>query len=144
MLEQMREGYKEALDDDVSESDLNEHRPESVRVVLREATSRSWKQLARERIEDEKPAIPLGKRFWPLSAEERAAIGELFATEPLRRLATARGSRDDDAEVEVRDAAYWMKGCSSLGRLGFAVLLAVKRKKAGGGSLCLIDVKEAK
>ena len=143
MLEQMMEGYDEALDDGVSESDLNEHRPKSVRVVLREATSRSWKQLARERIEDEKPAIPLGKRFWPLSAEERAAIGELFATEPLRRLATALRSRDDDAEVEVRDAAYWMKGCSSLGRLRFAVLLAVKSKKAGGGSLCLIDVKEA-
>jgi hypothetical protein len=114
MLEQMREGYDEAVDDGVSESDLNEHRPESVRVVLREATSRSWKQLARERIEDEKPAIPLGKRFWPLSAEERAAIGDLFATEPLRRLATALRSRDDDVEVEVRDAAYWMKGCSSL------------------------------
>ena len=106
MLEQMREGYDEAVDDGVSESDLNEHRPESVRVVLREATSRSWKQLARERIEDEKPAIPLGKRFWPLSAEERAAIGDLFATEPLRRLATALRSRDDDVEVEVRDAAY--------------------------------------
>ena len=84
MLEQMMEGYDEALDDNVSESDLNEHRPESVRIVMREATSRSWKQLARERIEDEKPSIPLGKRFWPLSAEERAAIGELFGTEPLR------------------------------------------------------------
>ena len=78
MLEQMMEGYDEAVDDGVSESDLNEHRPESVRVVLREATSRSWRQLARERIEDEKPVIPLGKRFWPLSAEERAAIGEAF------------------------------------------------------------------
>jgi uncharacterized protein (DUF2252 family) len=143
MLEQMMEGYDEALDDDVSESDLNEHRPESVRIVMREATSRSWKQLARERIEDEKPAIPLGKRFWPLSAEERAAIGELFATEPLRRLATALRSRDDDAEVVVRDAAYWMKGCSSLGRLRVAVLLAVKSKKSDSGSLCLIDVKEA-
>ena len=74
MLEQMMEGYDEALDDNVSESDLNEHRPESVRIVMREATSRSWKQLARERIEDEKPSIPLGKRFWPLSPEERAAI----------------------------------------------------------------------
>jgi hypothetical protein len=33
-----------------------------------------------------------------------------------------------------------MKGCSSLGRLRFAVLLAVKSKKAGGGSLCLIGM----
>src|SRR5277367_5457629 len=45
-LEQMMEGYDEALDDNVSESDLNGHRPESVRIVMREATSRSWKQLA--------------------------------------------------------------------------------------------------
>jgi uncharacterized protein (DUF2252 family) len=143
MLEQMMEGYDAALDDDISESDLNEHRPQSVRVVMREATSRSWKQLARERIEDAKPVIPLGKRFWRLSSEERDAIGELFATERLRRLATALRSRDDDAEVVVRDAAYWMKGCSSLGRVRFAVLLAVKSKKSDDGSLCLIDVKEA-
>jgi uncharacterized protein (DUF2252 family) len=106
-----------------------------------EATSRSRKQLAREAIEDEKPVIPLGKRFWRLSAEERAAIDELVATERLHRVATAHRSRDDDAEVVVRDAANWTKGCSSLDRLRVAVLLAVKSHKSGGGSLCLIDVK---
>ena len=36
-----------------------------------------------------------------------------------------------------------MKGCSSLGRLRFAVLLAVGDQKSGDGSLCLIDIKEA-
>ena len=143
MLEQMTEGYDAALDDDVSETELNDHRPESVRIVMREATSRSWKELARERIEDQKPTIPLGKRFWPLSPGERIAIDQLLATERLRSLATSLRSRDDDAEVEVRDAAYWMKGCSSLGRLRFAVLLAVKNGKSGRGSLCLLDVKEA-
>ena len=50
MLEQMVEGYCAALDDELTESDLNDHRPESVRVVMREATSRSWKHLAKERI----------------------------------------------------------------------------------------------
>ena len=142
MLEQMMEGYDAALEDDLAENDLNDHRPESVRVVMREATSRSWKQLAKERIADARPTIPLGKRFWPLSPDERSAIETLFGTERLRRLATSLRSRDDDAVVEVRDAAYWMKGCSSLGRLRFAVLLAVGDKK-GDGSLCLIDVKEA-
>ena len=69
MLEQMMEGYDAALDDAVEASDLNDHRPESVRVVLREATSRSWKRLAKERITDVRPTIPLGKRFWPLSTQ---------------------------------------------------------------------------
>ena len=40
-------------------------------------------------------------------------------------MVTALRSRDDDAPVEVLDAAYWMKGCSSLGRLRYAVLLGV-------------------
>ena len=143
MLEQMMEGYDAALEDDLTDNDLNDHRPESVRVVMREATSRSWKQLAKERIADARPTIPLGKRFWPLSSDERSAIETLFGTERLRRLATSLRSRDDDAVVEVRDAAYWMKGCSSLGRLRFAVLLTVSDEKSEDGSLCLIDVKEA-
>lgn len=41
------------------------------------------------------------------------------------------------------DAAYWMKGCSSLGRLRFAVLLGVGKSRAKEGGLCLIDIKEA-
>ena len=82
---------------------------------MRQATRRTWKQLANERIEDQKPTIPLGKRFWPLSAAERRAVEQLFDTERLRKLATSLRSRNDDAVVEVRDAAYWVKGCSSLG-----------------------------
>jgi uncharacterized protein (DUF2252 family) len=43
----------------------------------------------------------------------------------------------------MRDAAYWVKGCSSLGRLRFAVLLNVIGKQSREASLCLMDVKEA-
>jgi uncharacterized protein (DUF2252 family) len=50
-------------------------------------------------------------------------------------------SRDDDAPVEVLDAAYWMKGCSSLGLLRFAVLLGIGSGKKRGQAL--MDVKEA-
>jgi uncharacterized protein (DUF2252 family) len=39
--------------------------------------------------------------------------------------------------------AYWVKGCSSLGRLRLAVLLGVGRHSAKNGGLCLIDIKEA-
>jgi uncharacterized protein (DUF2252 family) len=50
-------------------------------------------------------------------------------------------SRDDDAPIEVLDAAYWIKGCSSLGLLRFAVLLGVGTGKKR--DLALMDVKEA-
>jgi uncharacterized protein (DUF2252 family) len=59
----------------------------------------------------------------------------------LRRLATSLRSHDSDAAVRVLDAAYWRKGCSSLGQLRLAVLIAVDRGKAERH--CLIDVKEA-
>jgi uncharacterized protein (DUF2252 family) len=35
--------------------------------------------------------------------------------------------------VEVVEAAYWMKGCSSLGRLRYAVLLGIGEKKESDG-----------
>ena len=41
------------------------------------------------------------------------------------------------------DAAYWVKGCSSLGRLRFAVLLGVGKRLDEDGALCLMDIKEA-
>jgi uncharacterized protein (DUF2252 family) len=41
----------------------------------------------------------------------------------------------------VLDAAYWVKGCSSLGRLRYAVLLRVGKGKSS--RVCLVDVKES-
>jgi len=41
----------------------------------------------------------------------------------------------------VMDAAFWQKGCSSLGRMRIAVLVAVDKGKAERH--CLMDVKEA-
>ena len=141
MVEQMVEGYEEALAD--KDPDLRSRRPECVRVVMRQAVGRTWDHLAKERLEDTSPTIPLGKRFWPISEDERREIERIFATEDVRLLVTALRSRENDAHVEVLDAAYWMKGCSSLGRLRFAVLLGVGKSQTKGGSLCLIDIKEA-
>jgi uncharacterized protein (DUF2252 family) len=61
----------------------------------------------------------------------------------MRKLATLLRSRDDDADVKLADAAYWMKGCSSLGRLRYAVLLEVGGKKGKRADYCLMDLKEA-
>jgi uncharacterized protein (DUF2252 family) len=138
ILEQVIEGYQAALRRD---ADAIDEAPKSVQLVMKQSMGRSWKHLANERLEDPKPTIPLGSRFWALSKSERAAIEELFESPPLRHLATSLRSRDDDAAVEVADAAYWMKGCSSLGLLRFAVLLAIGSGKKR--DLALMDVKEA-
>ena len=66
---------------------------------------------------------------------------QLFAQEDLRQLITALRSRRDGAKVRVLDAAYWKKGCSSLGRLRLAVLVSIDRGKSERH--CLMDVKEA-
>jgi len=137
MMEQIIEGYEQSFGA-VAEAD--EEWPEVVQKEMRAAFKRKWKDLARERIEDTTPTIPLGKNFWPLAPEEREGIDAIFATDAGRRLVTALKSRPDDAEIEVVDAAYWVKGCSSLGLLRCAVLISIGGKK---GELCLVDVKEA-
>jgi uncharacterized protein (DUF2252 family) len=137
MMEQLVEGYEQSFG---GATDVDEEWPEVVQAAMKAASKRKWKDLARERIEDTTPAIPLGRTFWPLSDEEREAVVALFATDAGRRLVTALKSRADDAEIEVVDAAYWVKGCSSLGLLRSAVLVSVGGKK---GELCLVDVKEA-
>jgi uncharacterized protein (DUF2252 family) len=143
MLERMTEGYETAFapaarGETMESSDAM---PRTVKLVMRQAAGRSWKHLADERIEGTEPVIPLGKRFWPLAPEERAAVEALFSEEPVRKLVTSLRSRANDDEVRVLDAAYWRKGCSSLGRLRLAVLIAVGRGKSE--CHCLMDVKEA-
>jgi uncharacterized protein (DUF2252 family) len=138
ILEQVIDGYQAALRQD---ADTIDDAPDAVRMVMKRSTSRSWKNLARERLQDQKPTIPLGSKFWPLSRPERDKIEQLFDRPSLRHLATSLKSREEDAPVEVLDAAYWMKGCSSLGLLRFAVLLGIGNGKKR--DLALMDVKEA-
>jgi uncharacterized protein (DUF2252 family) len=142
MLEQIMAGYKQAFQPGFDTESAFEQ-PGTIRRVTRQAASASWKTLATERLEDEKPILPLGRRFWPLAKAERRQIEELFAGEEMRGLATLLRSRDVDAEVKLADAAYWMKGCSSLGRLRYAVLLEVGGKKGKRPDYCLMDLKEA-
>jgi len=140
MIEQLTQGYQEALGRDGP--DFPE-KPECVQLVMRKAVKRTWAQLAKERLKDARPNIPLGKAFWPLSDDERRQIEALVATDEVRRLATCLSYRKDQAHIEVLDAAYWVKGCSSLGRLRFAVLLRVGKPFEDGRSLCLMDIKAA-
>lgn len=140
MIEQIMDGYEQAFIDREEGADKPAAKPEAVKIAMRDALRRKWRHLAQERIGDKAPEIPLGSRFWPLTRQERSAIGQLFEGEKVRRLVTSLRSRDDDANVEVLDAAYWVKGCSSLGKLRYAVLLGIGGAR---GELCLVDVKEA-
>ncbi len=144
MLEQMMIGYGRALKGPSANWVIESDKPDCVRVVMKRATSRTWKHLAKERLEDLKPNIPRGSRFWSLSKHEETAIHQLFKREDVRKLVTSLKSRADDAVIEVLDAAYWMKGCSSLGRRRYAVLLDVgKNEETAKAEYCLVDIKEA-
>jgi uncharacterized protein (DUF2252 family) len=139
MIEQVVVGYRQALLG--RERKTKEKDVAPVKLVMRQALNRKWRHLAEERIEDVKPQIPLGPKFWQLSKAERDEIDRLFASEDVRTLATCLKERSNKAKVRVLDAAYWMKGCSSLGRLRFAVLAGIGKHNAEGFSL--IDIKEA-
>jgi uncharacterized protein (DUF2252 family) len=140
MMEKMIEGYEQAFAAAKTGDAQKTSKPQAVKIALRSALRRKWRHLARERIKNTTQRIPLGSRFWPLLKSERKQIDALFRDEKARRLVTSLRSRDDDASVEVLDAAYWVKGCSSLGRLRYAVLLGIGGRS---GELCLVDVKEA-
>ena len=138
MLEQMVVGYELAFSQAVSDAPVE--KPEIIEMTLESALNRKWKHLAQERIKGVTPAIPLGKSFLPLQNVEREAIDHLFRSEAARRLVTSLRSRDDDAAIDVLDAAYWVKGCSSLGNLRYAVLVRVGGAR---GELSLMDIKQA-
>jgi len=138
MLEEMMRGYEIAFEQSVDEEPP---RPAQVTAGMRTAVRRTWKHLAQERIENTKPTFPLGKHFWPLSRGERSALRELCTTHDIHALVTSLKGRSHHDKVEMLDCAYWVKGCSSLGLLRYAVLIGIGE----GDDLeyCLLDVKQA-
>jgi uncharacterized protein (DUF2252 family) len=99
--------------------------------------------LAEERIADVTPAIPRGDKFWEPDKREKKSLQALLATDELRVLVTSLHNRKANAKLEMLDAAYWVKGCSSLGRLRYAVLVGVGKRKQQEGGICFLDIKEA-
>ncbi len=141
MMEQMIDGYEAALAVPRAKVKANGNDLTPIQAVLEQSRRRRWRHLAEERIEDVKPQIPLGKRFWVLDKKERAGIDGLFQDETVRAKILGLKGREKNTKITVVDAAYWMKGCSSLGRLRYAVLLGIGKKS--DRSYCLIDLKEA-
>jgi uncharacterized protein (DUF2252 family) len=143
VLEEIMVGYESAFEHDFDETGDGVELPDVVSVALRAAGHRRWKHLAEERLDDTTPTIPLGKRYWPVTDDERKAITALFDRDSIGEVPTMIDSRSDDAVVDVVDVAYWMKGCSSLGLLRYAVLLSVTDEKSEHVDYSLFDIKEA-
>ena len=138
MIEEMITGYLARLVGHSAQITPEEIAP--ISRVMREARNRKWKHLAKERIQDVTPKIPLGRTYWALTKEERTDIEQFARAEKLHEL-VAEISCKQGERVELADAAYWMKGCSSLGRLRYALLLGVGKKK--NRTYHLVDIKEA-
>jgi uncharacterized protein (DUF2252 family) len=142
MMEEMVQGYGEALKSDHWRRRRPDVEAKAVQRVMRQALRRRWRDLAKERIEDVRPSIPRGDKFWELNKTERRELETLMHTDAVRELVTALRHRDDNGSVRVLDAAYWVKGCSSLGRLRYAVLVGVPKKQRTR-EICFLDIKEA-
>jgi uncharacterized protein (DUF2252 family) len=138
IVEQIVEAYQAAL---TAPQRPDEDQPPTIHGLIRASRRRNWAHLARERIEDTSPQIPIGKNYWPLARSERKALQDLAASDPVRDLVTQLKSRPSDAVLDLVDAAYWVKGCSSLGLLRYALLVGVGEGKRR--EVCLLDVKEA-
>jgi uncharacterized protein (DUF2252 family) len=140
ILEALAGGYGHALGADFEDP----HRPRppaEIQQLIDQSMHRNWKHLASDRLEDGTAAMPLGRRFWALEEGEDEALRALIAEHDLQGLLGRLSGRHGDDPVSFVDAAYWVKGCSSLGRLRFAVMLKVGEGR--DASLCLIDIKEA-
>ena len=140
MIEEMIRGYELGLSA-LDEAALEAPEPAAVATVRRRAIGRKWRHLARERIGDLRPAIPLGKKFWTPSDEEKWHVGVLLDSPHVKQLILSLNRRTERARVELLDAAYWVKGCSSLGKLRYAALVHVTGERKD--KLSLIDIKEA-
>lgn len=79
ILEQVIEGYQAALRQD---ADTIDDAPKSIQFVMKKSVARSWKHLANERLENKKPTIPLGTKFWALSRSEKLISPNCFRLPP--------------------------------------------------------------
>ena len=139
ILEHLITGYEASLTGEVDRD--KSHRPKSVQFLLGRSLNWRWRHLAAERLDTVKPIIPLGEKFWALAPKERKELAALFDKPFVQAVITKLQGREDGESVAMVDAAYWMKGCSSLGRLRYAVMLRVGEGE--GAVLCLVDVKES-
>nr|WP_281408531.1 DUF2252 family protein [Rhizobium sp. P28RR-XV] len=137
MLEALMAGY-EAASVEIQVGTPQLRKPKDIRKLLKRAAHRRWKNLAMEDFQTKHPLLPRNKRLWPLHRAERSAVLGLCSDREMEK--TLLGIDDVTADdLKILDAAYWIKGCSSLGRLRCAVLV----RNGKHGPVSLLDIKEA-
>lgn len=140
MIEEMVDGYAAAMKD--PEGGNAGPEPEVVRTIKLRALGRRWRHLAKERLDAVEPVITLNRKYWALDVAERSAMEAVFEDPAVAHMVLALDRKDADRTVRMVDAAYWMKGCSSLGLLRFAAIVGLKGASARS-DYALVDVKEA-
>ena len=138
MIEVMIDGYIHGLPGRQPAHEAEKIWP--IQKVMRSALNRKWRHLAEEHLQDVTPKIPLGKKLWPLTKKERQSIDCLFEEAGERDFVNSLNGGKQNTPIEVVDSAYWVKGCSSLGRVRYAVLIAAGKSRK---THRLIDIKEA-
>ncbi|WP_280175379.1 DUF2252 family protein [Mesorhizobium carmichaelinearum] len=136
MLVQLLVGYVSASRGPDKGRD-SQTKPKTLRSLIQHAVRRRWHALAMERLETMSAVLPRSKRFWPLHRGERHQVLTFVQSTDVSRL-----SPDVDkarrGKLKVLDAAYWIKGCSSLGHLRYAALVQGRHSR-----MALLDLKEA-
>ena len=133
VVEAVARGYERVLEAAAAKREFQlEKEPKQVHRVLRKAKKRSRSELFEDRLGKKTNQIPMGEQYWPLTSAERTAVEKLVATAKVRKLVTSLTSRPDDAAIELVDAAFWVKGLSSLGLWRAAILVSVEGEKGKG------------
>lgn len=140
MINKIFEGY----DAGIASCDFPERSGPEADVVTstrHAAADRKWKALSKDRLDGEKVELPLDKHFWPLTDAEHDGIRTLIEDQCMRHVFTGSGESTGDVDLDLLDAAYWRRGCSSLGLLRYAAMVRVTDDD--GERLSLIDIKQA-
>lgn len=137
MLDALIAGYDAAsVGSETSTPQLRQ--PKDIRKLLKHSVQRRWRNLAMENFQSKHPVLPRDKRFWPLHRNERSAVMSLCGERELQEIVLGP-EKARAGKWKVLDAAYWIKGCSSLGHLRCAVLI----RDGKHGPISLLDIKEA-
>ena len=144
LTEDLVAGYERAFEGE-NVSEKIDQLPPPIRLIMRRAVKRTSRRLLDERLGGKKRGkFQIGKKFWKLANDEYEAIRRIVEQEPVRKLITKLEDRDAEAPVTLVDAAFWVKGCSSLGLWRAAALVEFQLDgKKGNTALALLDLKQA-
>ncbi|MEO8549986.1 MAG: DUF2252 family protein [Kofleriaceae bacterium] len=142
LTEDLVAGYERAFEGEVV-SEAIDQLPSPIRLVMKRAVKRTARRLLDERLGGKRRRFQLGRKFWRLDDNEREAVRQIVEQEPVRRLITRLEDRVADSPVKLVDAAFWVKGCSSLGLWRVAALVEFHEGKKKQGELALLDFKQA-